>query len=237
MKSHYFVIWSLYQSIRMPETSKSCEKMRDFTQKYFHLNSSAVYNSSAKNTVVSEFRKKDHTNCSVTILYPCGELNEWPPRWTYRLTNERKEKRLPCRFVIRAFKGTLYRYLHVGFYNKCLVYGDFRKVKHTILSPKCIIHVLIQFPLNCSVNFLLWEAGIFELKTSKSWWCDTFTEWKLNKVIIWESIMWHMLVRLLVSTMKKKKEKRRFIRGFICFYFRYFWIISETLDYFYLWKS
>ena len=33
----------------MPETSKSCEKMRDFTKKYFHLNSSAVYNSSAKN--------------------------------------------------------------------------------------------------------------------------------------------------------------------------------------------
>ena len=33
----------------MPETSKSCEKMRDFTKKYFHLKSSAVYNSSAKN--------------------------------------------------------------------------------------------------------------------------------------------------------------------------------------------
>ena len=33
----------------MPKTSKSCEKMRDFTKNYFHLNSSAVYNSSAKN--------------------------------------------------------------------------------------------------------------------------------------------------------------------------------------------
>ena len=33
----------------MPKTSKSCEKMRDFIKKYFHLNRPAVYNSSAKN--------------------------------------------------------------------------------------------------------------------------------------------------------------------------------------------
>ena len=53
MKSHYFVIWSLYQPIRMPKTSKSCEKMRDLTKNYFHLNSSAVYNSSVKKSNIS----------------------------------------------------------------------------------------------------------------------------------------------------------------------------------------
>ena len=37
----------------MPETSKSCEKMRDFTKKYFHLYSSAVYNSFAKKKLMN----------------------------------------------------------------------------------------------------------------------------------------------------------------------------------------
>ena len=32
----------------MPETSKSCGKMRDYTKKHFHLDKSAVYNSLAK---------------------------------------------------------------------------------------------------------------------------------------------------------------------------------------------
>ena len=141
-------------------------------------------------TVFSQFWKKDHTNCLVTILYLCSELNEWPPRWTYRLRNEEKKSVCHAGLWLELLRA-LCIYLHVGFYDKCLVYGDFRKVKHTILSPKCIIHVLIQFPLNCSVNFLLWEADIFELKMSKFWWCYIFTEWKLNKVIIWELIMWY----------------------------------------------
>ena len=50
-------MWSLYSPIRMPYTSKSCGKMRDFTKKYFHLNSSAVYNSSAKNEMHTGWQK------------------------------------------------------------------------------------------------------------------------------------------------------------------------------------
>ena len=36
-------------SIKVSQIPKSCEKLWDFIQKYFHLNSPAVYNSSAKN--------------------------------------------------------------------------------------------------------------------------------------------------------------------------------------------
>ena len=40
----------------MTKTAKSCEKMRDFTKKYFHLNKSAVYNSSAKKLVLNQVK-------------------------------------------------------------------------------------------------------------------------------------------------------------------------------------
>ena len=149
-----------------------------------------------KHTIFGEFWKKDHTNCSLTILYLCGELNQWPPMWRYRLTNEEKKSIYHAGLWLQLLR-VLYIFTCWGFYDKCLVYGDFRKDKHTILSPKCIIHVLLQFPLNCSVNFLLMGANTFKLKMSKCWWCDIFTEWKLNKVIIWELIMWYMEMRLL----------------------------------------
>ena len=42
-------MWPLYQPIRMLKIYKYCEILWDFTKKYFHLKSNAVYNSSAKN--------------------------------------------------------------------------------------------------------------------------------------------------------------------------------------------
>ena len=42
-------MWPLYQPIRTLEILKYCGISWDFPQKYFHLKSNAVYNSSAKN--------------------------------------------------------------------------------------------------------------------------------------------------------------------------------------------
>ena len=42
-------MWPLYQPIRTLEILKYCEISWDFSKKYFHLKSNAVYNSSAKN--------------------------------------------------------------------------------------------------------------------------------------------------------------------------------------------
>ena len=42
-------MWPLSWPIKVSQIPKSCEKLWDFIQKYFHLNSLAVYNSSAKN--------------------------------------------------------------------------------------------------------------------------------------------------------------------------------------------
>ena len=41
-------MWPLYQPIRTLEILKYCEISWDFSKKYFHLKSNAVYNSSAK---------------------------------------------------------------------------------------------------------------------------------------------------------------------------------------------
>ena len=72
----------------MPETSKSCEKMRDLTKKYFHLNSSAVYNSSAKNT------EPCHTNPGLIL----GILGTWQ--------SYSKVVHLASKVHLRSQKGT-----------------------------------------------------------------------------------------------------------------------------------
>ena len=46
-------MWPLSWPIKVSQIPKSCEKLWDFIQKYFHLNSLAVYNSSAKNDEIA----------------------------------------------------------------------------------------------------------------------------------------------------------------------------------------
>ena len=62
-------MWSLYRPIRTLEILKYCEILWDFPKKYFHLhlNSNAVYNSSAKNKIV-EYKTL------VVPLIPCFYL-------------------------------------------------------------------------------------------------------------------------------------------------------------------
>ena len=45
-------MWSPFQPIKSLQIPKSCEKMWDFMKKYFHLNSSAVYNISTKANLI-----------------------------------------------------------------------------------------------------------------------------------------------------------------------------------------
>ena len=61
----------------MLKTSKSSEKMRDFTKKYFHLNSSAVYNSSAKKQERVQFQPLGKDG-----VPPCPGEDGYPPSVT-----------------------------------------------------------------------------------------------------------------------------------------------------------
>ena len=49
--------------------------MRDFTKKYFHLNSSTVYNSSAKNTEIFAIIVLNSDIRIDTIINNCGYMN------------------------------------------------------------------------------------------------------------------------------------------------------------------
>ena len=71
-------MWPLYQPIRTPEILKYCEISWDFTKKYFHLKSNAVYNSSAKKGLKSAafcVRDQDATTVPETHMWEIGSSN------------------------------------------------------------------------------------------------------------------------------------------------------------------
>ena len=79
-------MWPLSWPIKVSQIPKSCEKLWDFIQKYFHLNSLAVYNSSAKKGNLSSHQSRLELRQYSRLLLPLVQKNakasvEWWIIW------------------------------------------------------------------------------------------------------------------------------------------------------------
>ena len=71
-----YMTQSLLCGILKTEISKNFEKLRDSIEKYFHLKSTAVYNSSAKNGMVNLFQSRNTRETSIPSVDSVWEISD-----------------------------------------------------------------------------------------------------------------------------------------------------------------